>query len=149
MAKDLGKSSTRVGALARSVRARQRSLSASVVGEHGLIERVIADAGGLTTEQAQAIEMEARTLFGGKEQYIAAPWRRTGGRRTHPASRAAYDQALTSAPTSDKISTLAAMIGLWLEAPPRGVSEGISGSPSSRLSVSGAFMARAGWVSQP
>jgi hypothetical protein len=36
------------------------------------------------------------------------------------------------------------MIGLWLEAPPRGVSEGISGSPSRRLSVSGAFMARAG-----
>lgn len=69
-----------------------------------LIERVIADAGGLTTEQAQAIEMEARTLFGGKEQYIAAPWRRTGGRRTHPASRAAYDQALTSAPTSDIVS---------------------------------------------
>lgn len=41
MPKEIGKSTTRVGALSRSVRARQRSLSASVVGEHGLIERTM------------------------------------------------------------------------------------------------------------
>jgi len=41
MAKDTGKAATRVGALSRSVRARQRSLSATLVGEHGLLERLL------------------------------------------------------------------------------------------------------------
>ena len=41
MAKEPGKSTTRVGALSRSVRARQRTLSATLVGEHGLFERTL------------------------------------------------------------------------------------------------------------
>ena len=41
------------------------------------------------------------------------------------------------------------MIGLWLETLPRGVSGGISGSPSSRCKVSVALMVRFGPVWRP